>query len=119
MSNPAAQAAFTKKAAKVKAAKKAKQPAWLRQPMALPQSDTRPAPEQIRTGYRSQGPPRLLDKAEICAIANVTFPTVWAWMRAGTFPRGRIVGGKSMWLSSEVDAWVTTLPVRRLKGDPS
>jgi hypothetical protein len=45
------------------------------------------------------------------------YPTVWAWMRAGTFPRSRIVGGKSMWLSTEVDAWLAELPVRRLKGD--
>jgi predicted DNA-binding transcriptional regulator AlpA len=60
---------------------------------------------------------RLLDKAQICKIANVTYPTVWAWMRAGKFPRARIVGGKSMWLSSEVDAWVVALPKRPLKGD--
>jgi predicted DNA-binding transcriptional regulator AlpA len=60
---------------------------------------------------------RLLDKSEVCRIANVTFPTVWAWMRAGKFPRSRIVGGKSMWLSSEVEQWLAGLPVRPLKGD--
>jgi predicted DNA-binding transcriptional regulator AlpA len=38
---------------------------------------------------------RLLDKSQICKIANVTYPTVWAWMRAGKFPRARIVGGKT------------------------
>ncbi len=59
----------------------------------------------------------LLDKGEVLAIANVSFPTIWAWMRAGTFPRSRIVGGKSMWLSNEVDAWIAALPVRPLKGD--
>ena len=59
---------------------------------------------------------RLLDKGEITAIANVTFPTIWAWMR-DSFPRSRIVGGKSMWLSSEVEAWLADLPVRPLKGD--
>jgi predicted DNA-binding transcriptional regulator AlpA len=36
---------------------------------------------------------------------------------AGKFPRSRIVGGKSMWLSSEVEAWLAGLPVRPLKGD--
>jgi predicted DNA-binding transcriptional regulator AlpA len=61
---------------------------------------------------------RLLDKHEVCAITNVTFPTVWAWMIARTFPRARIVGGKSMWRSDEVDAWLAGLPVRALKGDP-
>jgi predicted DNA-binding transcriptional regulator AlpA len=38
-------------------------------------------------------------------------------MRAGTFPRARVVGGRSMWLSTEVDAWLAALPVRPLKGD--
>jgi len=60
---------------------------------------------------------RLLDKSQICKIANVTYPTVWAWMRQGKFPRARAVGGKSMWLTSEVDAWLAALPVRKLKGD--
>jgi predicted DNA-binding transcriptional regulator AlpA len=60
---------------------------------------------------------RLLDKREILAITNVTFPTIWAWMRAGTFPRSRVVGGKSMWLSTDIEAWLAALPVRQLKGD--
>jgi predicted DNA-binding transcriptional regulator AlpA len=63
---------------------------------------------------------RLLDKAEVCAIANVTFPTLWAWMRRGKFPRARTVAGtnsKSFWLSTEVDAWMASLPMRPLKGD--
>jgi predicted DNA-binding transcriptional regulator AlpA len=69
--------------------------------------------------HGARAPPvRLLDKADILAITHVTFPTVWAWMRAGAFPRSRIVGGKSMWLSSEIDAWLAELPVRQLKGDP-
>ena len=60
---------------------------------------------------------RLLDKNEVCALTSVTFPTIWAWMRAGTFPRSRIVVGKSMWFSTEIDAWMAALPVRPLKGD--
>lgn len=71
-------------------------------------------------------PVHLLDKNDILKITNVTFPTIWAWMRAGTFPRSRVVGGKSsrvvggksMWLSSEIDAWLADLPMRALKGDP-
>jgi predicted DNA-binding transcriptional regulator AlpA len=38
-------------------------------------------------------------------------------MRAGTFPRSRVVGGKSMWLLREIEEWMASLPVRRLKGD--
>jgi predicted DNA-binding transcriptional regulator AlpA len=59
----------------------------------------------------------LLDKAEVCAIANVTFPTIWSWMRAGKFPRSRMVGGKSMWRSDEIERWLAELPMRPLKGD--
>jgi predicted DNA-binding transcriptional regulator AlpA len=60
---------------------------------------------------------RLLDKHEICAVAGVTYPVVWKWMRAGRFPRSRIVGGRSMWLSDEVEQWLRNLPLRPLKGD--
>ena len=59
----------------------------------------------------------LLTKREVLAITNVTFPTIWIWMRAGKFPRARVVGGQSMWLSTEIEAWLATLPVRKLKGD--
>jgi predicted DNA-binding transcriptional regulator AlpA len=69
--------------------------------------------------HAPRAPPgaRLLSRVEVCAIASVTYPTLWAWMRAGTFPRSRIVGGKSMWLSTEIEAWLAALPLRPLKGD--
>ena len=38
-------------------------------------------------------------------------------MRDGKFPRSRELGGKSAWLESEVEAWIASLPTRRLKGD--
>jgi predicted DNA-binding transcriptional regulator AlpA len=63
---------------------------------------------------------RLLGKAEILQITGMTFPTIWAWMRDGKFPRSRATGGsnsKSVWLSSEIEAWIAGLPVRPLKGD--
>jgi predicted DNA-binding transcriptional regulator AlpA len=63
---------------------------------------------------------RLLNKAEVLAIVGVTFPTLWDWQRKGKFPRARFVGGsssKSVWLSSEIDAWLAKLPIRKLKGD--
>ena len=68
--------------------------------------------------HAGRAPPvRLLDKNDVLDITNVTFPTIWNWMRAGTFPRARKVGGKSMWLSDEIDAWLANLPLRVLKGD--
>jgi predicted DNA-binding transcriptional regulator AlpA len=60
---------------------------------------------------------RLLSKAEVMAISGLSFPSIWAWMRDGRFPRSRVVGGKSMWRSDEIDAWLAGLPVRPLKGD--
>jgi len=93
---PSSQFALAKKAAKAKA--KAK-------PAGLPAS-------LVAANHT-----RLLSKPEVLAIANVTYPTLWAWMRNGTFPRSRVCGGRSMWRSDEIDAWLAGLPVRRLKGD--
>ena len=63
-------------------------------------------------------PLRLLTKPEVLRIAGgVSYVTLWSWMRAGAFPRSRVVGGKSMWRSDEVQAWLDALPVRPLKGD--
>jgi predicted DNA-binding transcriptional regulator AlpA len=59
----------------------------------------------------------LLSKRQVLTIINVSYPTLWSWMRQGKFPRSRVVGGKSMWRSDEVDAWLGALPIRKLKGD--
>ena len=72
--------------------------------------------------YAARAPParlgvRLMSKREVLAIANVSYPTLWSWMRQGTFPRSRVLGGKSMWRSDEIDDWLAALPVRQLKGD--
>ena len=116
----AAQVEPSKRAAKLKAANAAKrpQPLWLRQPMPVLQSDPPPAPERSSAAHQSQGPPRLLDKAEILAITHVSFPTVWSGCEPDrSRGRGSLVG-KSMWLSTEIDAWIASLRVRPLKGDP-
>jgi predicted DNA-binding transcriptional regulator AlpA len=88
-----------------------------------PSPTKRPPSAQIEPAKKAAAlkaanePARLLRKTEVCALANATYPSIWAWMRAGTFPRARIVGGRSMWRSDEVAAWMAALPVRRLKGD--
>ena len=71
----------------------------------------RPAPKAFAL------PVRLLNKHEILTIVGLTYPTVWKMMRDGLFPRSRVVGGKSMWRSDEVQAWLDALLVRPLKGD--
>jgi predicted DNA-binding transcriptional regulator AlpA len=60
---------------------------------------------------------RLLSKRQVLDRVGVTYVTLWNWMRAGTFPRARVMVGKSCWIESEVDAWAAALPERRLKGD--
>jgi predicted DNA-binding transcriptional regulator AlpA len=74
-------------------------------------------PGIIPGGIRDRPHRRLLSKSEVLAIARVSYPTLWTWMRNGTFPRSRVVGGRSMWLSDEIDAWLAELPIRPLKGD--
>jgi predicted DNA-binding transcriptional regulator AlpA len=82
---------------------------------------TKPPAVAEKVAVSEMPPPavRLMSKHEVCAIVGVSFPSLWTWMRNGTFPRSRIVGGQSKWLSSDIDQWLAALPVRRLKGDPS
>jgi predicted DNA-binding transcriptional regulator AlpA len=71
------------------------------------------------TGRRMGAPNqvRLISKGEVLDRVGVTYPTIWAWMRGGKFPRSRDLGGKIGWIESEIDDWIANLPVRRLKGD--
>jgi predicted DNA-binding transcriptional regulator AlpA len=129
---PAAQVAFAKKAADAKAAKgktsliapviDGNEQELAEEALA---ATNRPAREHDeRSLHAARAPPaplgaRLLSKREVLAIVGVSYPTLWSMMRAGTFPRSRVVGGKSMWLSTDIEAWLATLPVRKLKGDAS
>src|SRR3954452_2720004 len=69
---PAAQIDPAKKAAEMKAAadKKQPQPPWLQRPIPALESVQPPAPERLNAGNQSQAPPRLLDKTQVCIIAN-------------------------------------------------
>jgi predicted DNA-binding transcriptional regulator AlpA len=62
---------------------------------------------------------RLLGKYEVMTITGRSYPTIWQWMRDDKFPRSLIVGGRSMWRSTAVEAWLAGLRVRPLKGDPA
>jgi predicted DNA-binding transcriptional regulator AlpA len=66
------------------------------------------------------GPPppvHLMSKSEVLAVAGVTYPTIWKWMREQRFPRSRVVGGLVKWRSDEIEKWLAELPMRALKGD--
>jgi predicted DNA-binding transcriptional regulator AlpA len=47
---------------------------------------------------------------------GVTYPTIWKLMCQGAFPRAVCLGSKNAWLEHEVDAYIASLPRRRLKG---
>jgi predicted DNA-binding transcriptional regulator AlpA len=64
-----------------------------------------------------QKPVRMLDKPDVLEIVPVSFPTIWTWMIAGKFPRSYAIGSKSFWRSDEIEAWLSALKHRRLKGD--
>jgi predicted DNA-binding transcriptional regulator AlpA len=66
-------------------------------------------------------PARFISKKEMLARVGVSYPTLWVWMQRppgqGAFPRSRELGGKVYWLEAEIEAWILSRPIRRLKGD--
>ena len=125
---PAAQVAFAKKAADAKARKgntsviapdrlDGNEQELAEKALAAANPPARELDEPSVHAARVPPSVRLLSKREVLVIANVSYPTLWSWMRQGKFPHSRGVGGKSMWRSDEVDAWLDALPIRKLKGD--
>jgi predicted DNA-binding transcriptional regulator AlpA len=60
---------------------------------------------------------KLLSRKEVLERVPVSYPTLWKYMQVGKFPRSHEFGGKAFWFEAEIDKWMTTLPVVRLKGD--
>ncbi len=74
--------------------------------------------KQVTAARQETGiPAQLYGRREIIALTGLTYPTLWDMTRRGEFPRGRIVGGQTKWLASEIDMWLSSLPTRPLKGD--
>jgi prophage regulatory protein len=84
----------------------------------------RPRPRGDQQSEDDDGePPRAADKflsrAQVMDATGLSYPTIWQWMREGKFPRSREVGGRLVfWRKSEIDAWMASMPVRPLKGEP-
>jgi predicted DNA-binding transcriptional regulator AlpA len=78
-----------------------------------------PVPQVVATATAAADPPtpRLIDKTEPLRRVPFTYPTIWNWMRAGTFPRSRDTGGKTTWVESEINNWIMNRPIQVLKGD--
>jgi prophage regulatory protein len=59
---------------------------------------------------------KLISKAEVVERIGVSFPTIWAWMRAGKFPRARELRGRPAWIENEVEKWIRARPLIKYKG---
>ena len=58
----------------------------------------------------------FLSKQQVLKKIPITAPTLWAWVRAGKFPRPRAISpNKTVWLASEVDEWMQARPHREYK----
>ena len=63
-----------------------------------------------------QAPLVFLSKKQVLAKVPVTAPTLWAWTRAGKFPKPRALGpNRTVWIEAEVDAWMQAQPIRQYK----
>ena len=110
---------LAQKAAKLKAAnaKKAAQPIADNDAPALVDDSAPASPIDTRPAALLRGSPRLLGKAEVCDRVGVCFSTIWHWMRDGKFPRARSLLGLPMWVETEIDDYLATLPVKTYLGD--
>ena len=82
---------------------------------APPPSHPRVVVEQARPP-----PPRLLSKAEVLRLVPVSYPSLWAWMKRGEFPRPRKLSPCSNrigWVESEILEWMKNLPPQEFKDD--
>ena len=58
----------------------------------------------------------FLSKQQVLKKIPITAPTLWAWVRTGKFPRPRAISpNKTVWLLTEVDAWMQARPHREYK----
>jgi predicted DNA-binding transcriptional regulator AlpA len=71
----------------------------------------------LRRDESAESTARLLFKKQLLEVVPLSFPTIWKMMRAGTFPRRLVVGGKTAWHLHEIEAWMKALPQRRYLGD--
>ena len=62
-------------------------------------------------------PARFISKREVLDRVGASYPSIWQWMREGKFPRSRELGGRAVWVETEIESFIVNRPVRRLKGD--
>ena len=58
----------------------------------------------------------FLSKQQVLRKIPITAPTLWAWVRAGKFPRPRAISpNKTVWIAAEIDEWMRARPRRKYK----
>jgi predicted DNA-binding transcriptional regulator AlpA len=57
----------------------------------------------------------LIGKAELLARVPITFTSIWRMSQDGRFPRGRVIGNRTCWVKSEVDAWLADVANNKLR----
>jgi predicted DNA-binding transcriptional regulator AlpA len=60
---------------------------------------------------------RFLSKLQVLEKTGRSYPSIWAWMQAGTFPRAREIDNELVWWEDEVDQWMEERPIRLFKND--
>jgi predicted DNA-binding transcriptional regulator AlpA len=53
---------------------------------------------------------KMIFKPKVLELVGHSFPTVWKWMRAGTFPLSFNIGSKTAWRESEINQWLANRP---------
>ena len=86
----------------------------------LPNLGPMPEPSRVQANAPEQKAQAtelvFLSKAQVLKKIPITGPTLWAWVRAGKFPRPRAISpNKSCWLAHEVDQWMQQRPLRTYK----
>ena len=51
-------------------------------------------------------PEKFLTLSDVIDRVAVTRSTIYRWMQAGSFPRPIKVGIRSLWLESDIQAWI-------------
>jgi predicted DNA-binding transcriptional regulator AlpA len=73
-----------------------------------------PATQQSEASDAHPAPPptRLIFKKQLLERVPLSYATIWRLMREGKFPHARQIGARSVWVESEVEAFLQALPLR-------
>jgi len=83
--------------------------------------ETSPSEDDRRS--LANGKIKLLSSKRVLEIIDATYPTLWAWVREGHFPKPRALGpnqkrGKLFWLEHEVAEWTLSRKPRLFASKP-